>query len=90
MSSGVPAASATTYGAGPRASTTSPAASWTGPAAPVSTAEPVVTTITVSGASSSTVIDHGGDISTLSRKAPRARGPSSSPASASMMRRWHM
>jgi hypothetical protein len=50
----------------------------------VNTADPRVTTTTVSGASSSIRIDHGGEKTARSKNAPRARGPSRSPVKASI------
>src|SRR5829696_4359637 len=47
-------------------------------------ASPRTTATTVSGASSSIRSDHGGSSTERSRKAPRARGPSRRPATASM------
>ena len=82
---GVSGSSATRYGSGPRAIATSPAPSrCTSPPSETTQALPRTIAISVSGASSSIRSDHGGSIVERSRKAPRARGPSSSPATASI------
>src|SRR3954468_13334216 len=69
----------------PRVTATSPGRSHTGPElAPTIAALPCVWQISVSGASSRMLIDHGGSIIIRSTNAPRARTPSSSPTTASI------
>lgn len=80
-----PGSEATVYGRGPRAIATSPGDRRTG--SPESNAihdSPRTCAISDSGASSWMRIDQGGCRIERSRKAPRARGPSSSAASGSM------
>ncbi|OEV20341.1 hypothetical protein AN221_12855 [Streptomyces nanshensis] len=80
------AASATVYGWGPRTTATSPGSSRTGPAPSEGTihAASRVTDIRQIGAWSATRTAQGGSITMRRRKAPRARGPSRSPARGSM------
>lgn len=82
----VPGASATVYGSGPRATATSPGPSLTGSPPPDGTmkAVPRRTDMRQIGARSSIRTAQGGSITMRSRNAPRARGPSRSPARASM------
>ena len=68
----------------PRVSATSPASSHTVPLlSPTMAALPWVWQISVRGASSRMLIDHGGSSINRNTKAPRARTPSSNPTTAS-------
>src|SRR5690349_17197501 len=83
---GVAGSSVTVYGRGPRAIATSPGSRRTGSSpSPWISADPRTVEITAIGASSWMRRHHGGSKASLSRNAPRARGPSRSPAMASMV-----
>ncbi len=82
---GVAGSSAMVQWSLPTQTTTSPASSRVGSSPSGQTHRwPRTTAVTDSGASSSSRIDHGASSRIRSRKAPRARGPSRSPASPSM------
>src|SRR3954452_5871380 len=90
MSLGVRAVSANVYGAGPRISTTSPTPTSVVCRCEVNVARPRAITTTVSGARSSTVIDHVRSNTALSANARCARGPSTRALIPSTLRRSHM